>query len=102
MLTAVALLIQTCSEPEATRMLRQLGFETAAVAPGAMTVSAPPTIYRKSFGVDIEQNAKEGAWFLVAGQRSRSLPTVNLPDDLRRCIAAIEFQEPIDFGPPDY
>ncbi len=102
MLTAIVLLIQSCSEPETVPLFQTLGFEATPVAPGALSISAPASGFLAAFGTAVEHDDSDGAWFITGDGRSRSLPKQQLPAILRHCVAAIEFEEPIAFGPPDY
>lgn len=102
MISAIVLLSQHCSNADTAKRFDDLGFAAESVAPNAMLISAEASHFRDVFQVELEQSKDEGVYFIVDDHRSRSLPLANAPPILQDCISAIEFEAPINFGPPDY
>lgn len=88
---------------EAQRFFSEAGFEVGGVVGNSFSITAPPRLFEKMFGVKIrlEENASVKA-LSADGVESYELPVAALPEELRRDVAAVTFTPPPDFGPTSY
>lgn len=102
MIYAIVLIVQTCSVEDVATRFRQLGYEATVVAPGSLMISADEDQFSTTFDVTLKSDRDSGTRSVSNRRESRALPHERLPEPLRGCISAIEFEEPIEFGPPSY
>ncbi len=102
MITAIVLIANGASVETAKKDFTELGFETVAIAGGSLTITGPETLFATQFQTVIETDAMGGASIRREGAISRILPTNKLPASMQNYVLAIEFEEPISFGPTDY
>jgi hypothetical protein len=80
---------------DARRLFLSRGFDVGPVYAGSFPISAPPDVFIRTFG-----GSSEGqGWETEVGRSETTLPTGELPPEVRRIVSAVVFESPPDFGP---
>jgi hypothetical protein len=85
----------------ATGYFRNAGFEVGPVVGLGFSITGKASLFEKVFAVKLTADDR-GAMQIAGKQGGRALAVSKLPEQVRRCVAAIEFPEPPDFGPAQF
>lgn len=102
MITAVVLLTGDASLEIAQKDFTDLGFEVTPVEGGSLLISGQESLFNRQFGAKIESDSKGGVFVDSEVSYSRKLPLSELSSNMQDYVIAIEFEEPIEFGPVDF
>lgn len=87
----------------AARVLSEQGFQVSELAGNSFSITAPPDVFEKAFGVQLSGSDKKGMSFVDdKGEARYELPPAHLPKELRAAVEAITFTPPPDFGPTEF
>ena len=81
---------------------RDGGFELGSRFAGSFSITAPLEQFEQVFGCSIVTDDHGTHVETDTAQIEFALPLAALPDHLRRCISAVTFTAPPDFGPTNY
>lgn len=102
MITAIVLITNGASIETAMEDFARLGFEATTIAGGSLMITGQVTLFASQFQTKLETDAMGGVTVQSDGPASRILPKDKLPASMQNYVLAIEFEEPISFGPTDY
>jgi hypothetical protein len=102
MITAVVLLTGDASLEIAQKDFTKLGFEVTPVEGGSLLISGQESMFARQFGAKIESDPMGGVLVESEYACSRKLPLNELSNSMQDYVIAIEFEEPIEFGPVDF
>jgi hypothetical protein len=98
---AAALRAPADSASAAAAYFRNAGFEVGPAVGLGFSITGKASLFEKVFGVKLAGDGR-GGMYIAGTKEDRGLPTGRLPEQVRKYVAAIEFPEPPDFGPPQF